>query len=786
MFSFFEKFVAQRFVGEIHHLDADQKENLANHMAHVHASVTVASDAYYDAERRRNYVTPKSFLELIALYKQMLDKKLGEVTNLKERLVTGLDKLNATAEMVAELKEALVGEQKLVEEKKAATDALLVNVGQETSIAEEQKAGAAVEEEAADVIAQEVGTIQAQAEGELAEAEPIIQAAEAALNSLDKGSLTELKAFGSPAEDVVKVTSAAIILTAGRPKVPKDVSWAAAKKMMGNVGQFLDGLLTFDKDNVDEVLVEAVEKRFISDPGYTFENIKTKSGAAAGLCDWSINICLYFRIYQKVAPLRAKLAEANLKMDAANKKLDVIRGQLAELDARLGELTDKFEAATEEKNQAIAQAEKTQAKADLANRLVNGLSSEGVRWAASIESFAVREQTLIGDVMLGSSFVSYIGSFNASFRDELVTTKWVPDMIERALPMTEGITPIDVLANEAQIAQWSNEKLPSDVISVQNGAIICNSARWPLMTDPQLQGINWITEREKANGLRIVQLSTPKYLDQVEQCIQEGEPIIIENMGESIDAVLEPVLARATIKKGRSLIMKLGDKEVDYDPKFQLYLQTKLANPLYIPEVQAQCTMVNFTVTEQGLEDQLLALVVKIERPDLEEQRAKLIRDENDYKVQLSQLEDNLLYRLANSEGDILEDIELIENLEETKRTSAEIQQKVAEGKETGKVINTAREMYRPVRNASVKKPFVYKNDHFTRQAQDKHRKSTQKGGVFCRWRLAAPCSTSSWTSSTRWSTCTSSRWRTTLTSSPRGSTSPRRTRSSRSGWRTW
>merc|ERR1719181_2689462 len=262
--------------------------------------------------------------------------------------------------------------------------------------------------------------------------------------------------------------------------------------------------------------------------------------------------------------------------------------------------------------------------------------------------------------------------------------------------MTDGIEPVAVLASETEIAQWSNEKLPSDDISVQNGAIICNSARWPLMTDPQLQGINWITERESQKNLRIVQLSTPKYLDQIERCIQEGEPIIIENMGESIDAVLEPVLARATIKKGRSLIIKLGDKEVDYDPNFQLYLQTKLANPLYIPEVQAQCTMVNFTVTEKGLEDQLLALVVKIERPDLEEQRAELIRAENDFKVQLSELEDNLLMRLANAEGDILEDIELIENLEQTKRTSAEIGEKVALGQQTAITINKAREVYRP------------------------------------------------------------------------------------------
>jgi dynein heavy chain len=156
-------------------------------------------------------------------------------------------------------------------------------------------------------------------------------------------------------------------------------------------------------------------------------------------------------------------------------------------------------------------------------------------------------------------------------------------------------------------------------------------------------------------------------------------------------------LARAVIKKGRSLIIKLGDKEVDYDPKFQLYLQTKLANPNYIPEVQAQCTLVNFTVTEKGLEDQLLALVVKFERSDLEEQRSALIRAENGFKVQLQELEDNLLQRLATQEGDILEDIELIENLEETKVTSLEIQKKVSEGKETAKVIDTSREVYRPV-----------------------------------------------------------------------------------------
>jgi dynein heavy chain len=37
-------------------------------------------------------------------------------------------------------------------------------------------------------------------------AEPVIAEAEAALNSLDKGSLGELKSFGSPAAEIVQVS----------------------------------------------------------------------------------------------------------------------------------------------------------------------------------------------------------------------------------------------------------------------------------------------------------------------------------------------------------------------------------------------------------------------------------------------------------------------------------------------------------------------------------------------------------------------------------------------------
>ena len=112
--------------------------------------------------------------------------------------------------------------------------------------------------------------------------------------------------------------------------------------------------------------------------------------------------------------------------------------------------------------------------------------------------------------------------------------------------------------------------------------------------------------------------------------------------------------------------------------------------------MQAQTTLINFTVTRDGLEDQLLASVVAQERPDLEKLKSDLTKQQNDFKIILKELEDNLLSRLSSAEGNFLGDTALVENLETTKRTAAEIEVKVQEAKVTEVKINDARELYRP------------------------------------------------------------------------------------------
>jgi dynein heavy chain len=185
----------------------------------------------------------------------------------------------------------------------------------------------------------------------------------------------------------------------------------------------------------------------------------------------------------------------------------------------------------------------------------------------------------------------------------------------------------------------------------------------------------------------------------IEYSVEAGQPVLIENLENGIDAVIQPVYSRSITKKGKNKYIKMGDKTLSLHPNFMLYLHTKLQNPHYPPEIQAECTLINFSVTEVGLEDQLLSLVVRKERPDLAAKNEELIQDQNNFKITLGTLEAQTLKQLKEQSGDILADLELIENLENSKAVSTDIKEKVAVAKVTQAQIVESSEAYRPAAN---------------------------------------------------------------------------------------
>ena len=151
-------------------------------------------------------------------------------------------------------------------------------------------------------------------------------------------------------------------------------------------------------------------------------------------------------------------------------------------------------------------------------------------------------------------------------------------------------------------------------MSIENGAMITKCTRWPLIIDPQEQGIKWLRQRETMAAEQaaqakedeeeeedddlmaafgnvaeieveatppfiVLQLSNVNWVKKLSQAISNGNTVIMENCPVDIDATLDPVLQRAIYKKGRSSYISFGGEEVEYDKNFRFFLQTKLQNP---------------------------------------------------------------------------------------------------------------------------------------------------------------------------------------------------------------
>lgn len=685
--------VSKRFLAEVPVLPINILDSVSIFMAHVHETVNKMSQIYLQNEKRYNYTTPKSFLELIDLFSKLLEKKDAEYKERISRLENGLYKLAECAQQADVLKKELALQEVDLKIKNDAADILIATVAEESARVQISKDEATEKQRQVNIMKETI-TIEKRAnEEELRKAKPALDRAAEALNTLNKSNLTELRSFGSPPEIVVKVCSAVLVLMT-KGKIPKDRSWKACKVMMGKVDDFINNLINYDKDNIPPENIKEV-KIYLDDPEFDGDKIKSRSLAAAGLAKWVIGIVSYNEVYLAVEPKIRAVKESEKALAEAQAEVDALEAKVETLENDLMVIKAKQDEAEAEKRVCQDEADKTEHQIDLAYRLVNGLQSENVRWRDLIYQYKTTLVTLPGDILLISCFISYVGCFTRRYRLEMLYQQWIPTFrkIKPEILFSESNDPLELICDDAQIAQWNNEGLPSDRMSTENAVILVNSSRWPLMIDPQLQGIKWIKQKF-GDQLRILRLSHKNYLDTIERAITKGETLLIENIDESVDAVLDPLLGRVLIKKGT--IMKIGDREIDYNPNFRLILHTKLANPHYKPEMQAQTTIINFTVTRDGLEEQLLAEVVKAERPDLEEQKATLTQEENSFKILLKQLEDDLLSRLSSAGENVLEDPTLVYNLEKTKKTSAEITTKRELTKTTAATIDSTRENYRP------------------------------------------------------------------------------------------
>eukprot|EP01018_Ginkgo_biloba_P018810 Gb_18327 [translate_table: standard] len=116
--------------------------------------------------------------------------------------------------------------------------------------------------------------------------------------------------------------------------------------------------------------------------------------------------------------------------------------------------------------------------------------------------------------------------------------------MEQGIPVSLNCSLRGVLSTPVEVREWSIWGLPTDDVSVDNGILVTRGERWPLMIDPQGQANSWIKAMEAKNGLRVVRLTDPNLLRTLESSIRIGNPVLLEDIGDTLDPALEPVLQK--------------------------------------------------------------------------------------------------------------------------------------------------------------------------------------------------------------------------------------------------
>ncbi|CAH8607094.1 unnamed protein product [Heterobilharzia americana] len=315
----------------------------------IHLSVSQTAERFYAELKRRYYTTPTSYLELLGLYMTMLNKQIKELSDGRDKFRNGLNKILETNDLIAKMEVELTAMRPTLEVKQRDTEKLMIKLSEDQEQADIVRNRVKEDEALAKRKAEENQIIADDAQRDLDEAIPALEAANKALDSLDKNDISEIRVFTKPPQ-LVQTVMEAVCVMFGQKK-----------------------LVEYPKDDITDAQLKKL-KKYIDNPEFTPEIVEKTSKACKSMCMWVRALDLYAHVFRTVEPKRKRLEEANVDLDIVMRKLQEKQAELATVERKIASLQAEYDQSVAEKKKLEHRLALTSARLKRAGKLTTALA----------------------------------------------------------------------------------------------------------------------------------------------------------------------------------------------------------------------------------------------------------------------------------------------------------------------------------------------------------------------------------------------------------------------------
>lgn len=637
----------------------------------------------------RTFLSPRDYLALIQNFVACVTKHREQVEDEQLHVNAGLDKLRQTQENVAELKSGLREKTTELKQKESLANEKLRVMVAEQNEAEKRKEEA--ERMSAEVEKQqsEINRRKDEAQRDLDEAEPALKSAQASVRGIKKRDLDEVRNLARPPNNV-KLTLECVAIMLGEKKV----EWTDVRKLLSKT-DFIPSIIDFDADKLSTKQIKLVRDKYLDgNPDLSVESVTRSSKACGPLYQWCDSQIKYSTIFNNIAPLREEVAQLEKQAEVVKNEKATIEAEVERLESSIAKYKVDYAALIRDVEALKSEMGAVTTKIDRAESLLTSLSHESERWEKSSKTFQAIMRSLVGDGLLMAAFLTYSGFFDFQTRFTMLE-QWKQTLDSLGIEYREDLHLVESLSTAANRLTWQSQGLPGDQLSLENGVVLDYAIRFPLVIDPSGQAISFLLNKYKEDKIQTTSFLDKAFTKTLAGAVRFGTTLLVENV-EKIDPILNPILNKELQRTGGRTLVRIGTEEVDYSPKFRIILSTKNPAVHLTPDLCSRVTLVNFTVTPDSLQSQSLSQIAKSMKPELEGQRAEILKLQGEQNVKLRDLEEQMLAKISACEGSILEDDAVVEGMEILMKEGAQVEEQISHSEEVMTKVQQALGRFEP------------------------------------------------------------------------------------------